>query len=257
MLTVVIAPSAGQASSAAKAASGAAHKRICRVNQHVVTHNSEGNRFDVRDAYWLGQRPQCLSIREHYTNFKVVQRAGYDPSGKVVAYPDILRGCIWHICSPKAQLPRRVSAIGHPKATWHTREHAPGTWNASFDIWFGKKEMKTGQANGAELMIWLNEHGGCCALQPGAPIVWIDGHRWWFSHWTAFHNGTSWNYVQFRRVWPTWHVNHLRIRPFMRRMERTGLLKPSWWMENIEAGFEIWNGGQGLQTTRYDVWHIH
>src|SRR5262249_15678983 len=150
-----------------------------------------------RDAYWLGQRPQCLSVRGHTPNFTVAQRAGYDPGGRVVAYPDILRGCIWHICSPNAHMRLRVSAVGYPKATWDTRGQRKGTWNSAFDIWFGKTKMVTGQATGAELMIWLNYHGGCCALQRGAPIVWIDGRRWWFSHWKAFHDGKSWNYIQF------------------------------------------------------------
>jgi glycosyl hydrolase family 12 len=250
VLAVVIAPQAGRASSSP----AATHTRICRVNGHTVVHNRSGTQFEVRDAYWLGQRPQCLTVRDHYTNFKVAQRAGYDPvAGRVVAYPDILRGCIWHICSPKAHMPLRVTAVGHPKLTWYTKGHPKGTWNAAFDIWFGKKKMVTGQATGAELMIWLNYHGGCCALQPGAPIIWIDGKRWWLSHWTAFHDGKSWNYVQYRRVWRTHHVHRLNLRPFMRRIEHLGLLKKSWWLENIEAGFEIWNGGQGLATTRYGV----
>jgi len=51
----------------------------------------------------------------------------------------------------------------------------------------------------------------------------------------------------------TWHVNNLRLYPFVRRIERLGLVRPGWWMENIEAGFEIWNGGRGLATTKYVV----
>jgi hypothetical protein len=253
---LVMAPAVGDAAAGSPDPIPHVHQVLCTINGHEVVHNHGGTQLVVRNAYWLGQRPQCLKVLSHYTNFEVVQRAGFDPSGRVVAYPDILRGCIWHVCSPKAHLPRRVSRLGHPEATWHTRVNATGTWNAAFDIWFGKKRMITGQATGAELMIWLNYHGGCCALQPGAPIVRIEGHRYWLSHWTAFHNGKSWNYIQFRRVRRTWRVNNLKLNPFIHRIEHLGLLKKRWWMENIQAGFEIWNGGQGLTTRAYNVWHI-
>jgi Glycosyl hydrolase family 12 len=239
---------------------GAVHRHhrtvTCLSNGHVIARNHRQGRYQVRNAFWLGQRPQCLVNRDGRTNFRVVQRAGYSRQGHVVAYPDILRGCIWHVCSPHALLPRPARSIGSPVATWHTAERAPGTWNASFDIWFGKKRMVTGQANGAELMIWLNEHGGCCALQHGAKTVVIDGRKWKFSHWRTSNLGATWNYVQFRREKRTWKVDDLRLKPFIRFIERAGLVHRNWWLENIEAGFEIWTGGQGLATTRYQVQHV-
>jgi hypothetical protein len=36
--------------------------------------------------------------------------------------------------------------------------------------------------------------------------------------------------------------------PFIRRAERHGWIQPAWWLENIEAGFEPWQGGAGLAT---------
>jgi hypothetical protein len=249
----------GIAPAAARPGDPAARHRtiICKSNGSLFAYTRQaGTIYAVRNAFWRGQRPQCLSNLGHRSNFRVVQRPGFDPAGRVVAFPDIFRGCIWNICSPKADLPRRVSDLGRPRATWHTSENAKGTWNAAFDIWFGKKRMVTGQADGAELMIWLNEHGGCCALQPGAPKVRIDGQLWWLSHWTAHHNGKSWNYIQFRRVHRTWRVDGLKLFPFVRLIKRLGLVRPGWWMENIEAGFELWNGGQGLATTRYVVRNV-
>jgi Glycosyl hydrolase family 12 len=258
LATVTAGAMIGVSSAAASAVRADSHRAtICKSNGFLMVRTRHlSTRYAIRDAYWLGQRPQCISNRGQYSNFQVVQRPGYDPAGRVVAYPDIFRGCIWNICTPAAALPRPVSTVGRPEATWHTSEHAAGTWNAAFDIWFGKKRMVTGQANGAELMIWLNEHGGCCALQPGAPRVWVAGSWWLLSHWTAQHNGVSWNYIQFRRVHRTWQVNNLRLYPFIRRVEHLGLVRSSWWLENIEAGFELWSGGQGLATTEYIVRNV-
>jgi Glycosyl hydrolase family 12 len=250
---------------------------LCQPNQHMIAHTRVklvntgklrmqpkrrhryqvvygGTRYQVRNNYWDGQRPQCLANRHGLTNFKVVQRAGFDPAGHVVAFPDILRGCIYHICSPHSRMPMKVSRIGNPRLTWRLKPNsAPGTWNAAFDIWFTRHRQIGGQSTGAELMIWLDYHGGCCALQKGAPKVRIDGKKMWFSHWVTGHAGQSWNYIQFRLTHRVHHVNNLSLRPFLRLIIRKGLVKRRWWLENIEAGFEIWNGGQGLQTLKYQV----
>jgi cellulose 1,4-beta-cellobiosidase len=240
----------------AQAAASAASTTLCGPNQHMIVHSRySGTPYQIRNAYWRGQRPQCIRNTGGLTSFVVTQGPGHDPGGRVVAYPDILRGCIWNICSPHAGIPLRVSAIGYPVTTWHTSENASGTWNAAYDIWFGKTRMTRGHADGAELMIWLNEHGGCCAVQPGAPKVWIDGHPFRLSHWRTHDptSGVSWNYIQFRLIRRTWRVDSLRLRPFIRRCERMGLIRRSWWMENVEAGFELWSGGQGLATTNFWV----
>jgi cellulose 1,4-beta-cellobiosidase len=239
--------------SAARAATSAAGSTLCLKSQHLIVHNRFGTRFQIRNSYWRGQRRQCIHNSGDRDNFTITQRPGFDPAGRVVAFPHIFRGCAWKICSPNAGIPIKVSAIGHLVTTWHTRENAPGTWNAAYDIWFGKRRMTTGQPTGAELMIWLNHHGRCCALQHGAPKVWIDGRPFRLSHWIARHNGLSWHYIQFRMIHKTWHVDHLRLRPFIRRCVRLGLIRPWWWMENVEAGFELWSGGQGLATTRFGV----
>lgn len=241
------------AAPAAAAAAAAAATVLCASNAHLIVRNRFGARFQVRDAYWRGQRPQCLRNSRGLANFTITQRPGYDPAGHVVAFPNIMRGCIWNICSPHARIPVKVSAIGHPVTTWHTRQGVFGTYNAAYDIWFGKTKMTRGQATGAELMIWLNLHGGCCALQPGAPKVWIGGRPYRLSHWRTFHNGLHWNYIQYRMIHHTWHVDHLHLWPFIRRAIHLGLIRRWWWMENIQAGFELWSGGQGLKTTRFAV----
>jgi hypothetical protein len=59
------------------------------------------------------------------------------------------------------------------------------------------------------------------------------------------------NPIIFRRVDPVWRVNHLHLRPFIRRAEHLGLLHKRWYLLNMEAGFEIWHGGRGLGTTKF------
>jgi hypothetical protein len=67
-------------------------------------------------------------------------------------------------------------------------------------------------------------------------------------HWVTSRDGAHWNYIQVRAVRPASHVRALSLLAIVRRVERMGLIRPRWWMLNIESGFEIWSGGRGLAT---------
>jgi Glycosyl hydrolase family 12 len=217
----------------------------CTQYAHIKVSTSWGAHFVVRNDNWGDT--ECLSNTDLRTNFKVTKSSASWSTPKVKAFPDIYRGCSWGVCTWDSKLPRKVSALDPPITTWYTSENAPGTWNAAYDIWFTKSEETNGQANGAELMIWLNTHN--MGRPPaGTPTLWVRHHKYWFLHWVPCHNGACWNYIQFRRVRTTWGVRRMRIGPFIRRAERRGLIRSWWWMENIEAGFEIWTGGTGLTT---------
>ena len=142
----------------------------------------------------------------------------------------------------------------------------PGTYNTSYELWFGKHPMTQGHADGAELMVWLNHRGGCCILRRHAPVVRINGVRYYFQYWRPSDPdfpGLSWNYIQFRRVVQTSRVTNLNLKPFIQYAERahrgqgqpTALISPRWWLENLGGGFEIWNRGVGLRTTAFSA-HI-
>ena len=142
----------------------------------------------------------------------------------------------------------------------------PGTYNTGYDLWFGKQSMTRGHADGAELMVWLNHRGGCCILRPHAPIVRINGVRYYFQFWRPTdpnYPGIAWNYIQFRRVVQTTHVTNLNLNPFIEYAEQahrsqgqpTPLISRHWWLENLDGGFEIWSGGLGLRTTSFSA-HI-
>ena len=140
MLTVVLAACLQMTPvHAAQAAASATGITLCQKNQHLIVHSRFGARYQIRNAYWRGQRRQCIHNSGGRDNFRITQRPGFDPAGRVVAFPNIFRGCAWNICSPNAGIPIKVSAIGPLVTTWHTMENAPGTWNAAYDIWFGKR----------------------------------------------------------------------------------------------------------------------
>lgn len=259
VVTIALAVIAGAAFTAVPP-SGAATARttLCGPNDHMLVHaRSGGLNYQVRNPYWRGTGKACIRTTRG-AGFTVLRTPR--PSYNVVAYPDIFRGCIWGICTPDHHFPVPTSKIHQLSSTWYTREGARGTWNASYDLWFGKRRMVNGHADGAELMIWLNHHGKCCALAHDYRRLRIDGREWLFSHWRATdrsvhtkHTGTRWNYIQFRLVHARWKINKLNLKKFIAVSIRRGLIQRSWWLENVEAGFEIWRGGVGLASTKFRV----
>lgn len=232
---------------------------LTEPNQHITDVNSSGKWLLVRDPYWHAAR-KVYVYHHKGGQFTVRRSVVNDGSGHVAGYPDVLRGCIWQVCTASSHLPKRVGSIRSLRMTWHTRQRATGVWNAATDIWFGKhRHARDGSAtrNGAELMIWLNKrhmgrHGDT------GPIFKIAGIRWHFWLWrTCDRSGNTsacWNYIAFHAVHPRWRVNNLDIKAFIRFCEHHHhIIKPWWYLQSVGAGFEIVKGGRGLATTKFNT----
>lgn len=220
--------------------------QMCRPYQYLPVANRLGERFIIRNDDYGGLR-ECVVNSGARANFAVTQSSARSRAREPVAFPYIFLGCSWGLCTTGSGLPARVSALRDPHTGWDISARAGGTWDASYDIWFNRERITTGQATGAELMIWLNEHG---RPAPGhhATIVWEDHARWYLQSWITQDSGVKWRLIEFRRVRQASRVVHLDLSGFIRRMERRHWVRPRYWMLNIDAGFEIWQGGHGLAT---------
>jgi cellulose 1,4-beta-cellobiosidase len=244
-------------------ARAATSKLLCRRYQHVSVQPGQPGRPDrywVRNDFW-GTDGMCMSNSGKQPNFTVV-RAGHNQlHGAVMAFPYIFTGCSWGICTQNSGLPARVSTLKDPESSWDISAKSGGTWDAAYDLWFSKHRMTNGQATGAEIMIWLKARHIAPARKK-KPLM-IDGTRWYFTTWkTPVRGGCTWRYIQFRRVHPTSHVRNLDLGAFIRAAERIRvprrqgagpLVRPTWWLMNIEAGFELTRGGAGLATTNFSA----
>jgi hypothetical protein len=218
---------------------------LCGQLQHIVVSDPLQHSSVIKNDNF-GGTGECLLNHNLGTNYQVLSSAADSKTNDVMAFPEIYTGCSWGICSPGTTLPLPLSQVGQPQATWVTTQNATGRWDAAFDIWFNRTPVMDGQATGAEIMIWLNARR--YPVPRGTRIVWEDGQQWYLQHWIAHRGGARWRYIQFRRVHPTWRVDQLRLLPFIQRAETRTWIKPEWWLLNIEAGFEIWQGGTGLAT---------
>ncbi len=253
LLKVVSAAALGAtvaAVASAQARPPSSHERVlCRPFQHLTTAAGRGPRYVVRNDTF-GHRSECLVNVDDLPDFRISKSGAHGNPAEPVAYPNIFLGCSWGVCSPRSGLPRRVDRIRTLVTSWSTVQSASGHWSAGYDIWLDRRRSTSGQSGGAELMIWLNSRG----FPPNAwPVVTVGGRRYHLAHWVAARHGKRWNYIQFRMVRSAKRVRNLDVLPFIKAAERAGLVRRSWWMVSVEAGFEIWRGGVGLATRWFTV----
>jgi hypothetical protein len=223
-------------------------RTLCVQHGSVPVVGASGGDYVIKNDNY-GGRLECLSGLDSSPRFRVSKSLAASGGVQPQSFPEIYLGCSWGRCSRNSPLPKRVSALRDPQTGWDTSQRADGTWNASYDLWFDRRPIVTGQATGAEMMIWLNSQGTEYAA--GSPIVRLDGTRWYLLSWITQRNHTKWRYISFRRVGRAWHVRHLRLMPFISLAERKGWISGRWYLLNIEAGFEIWRGGTGLATNSF------
>ncbi len=223
---------------------------ICRRLGWTAVTTPGGGRYIVRNDNY-GGHAECLGNRDLAPNFTVTTSAADSHGPDPAAYPNVFYGCSWGLCTSKSVLPAPVTRVSAARASWSIATRARGRWDAAFDIWFGRhRAAYRGQATGAELMIWLNARHD--PAQPTKTFK-ADGRRWYLYHWVARLDGKHWNYVQVRAVHPVSQVRGLALLPIIRHVERMGLIRRSWWMLNVESGFEIWTGGTGLATKSFSA----
>ena len=246
VLTAAVAPAAAHTTTTTS---------FCGPYQEYRVTNFAAEPLIVRNDVF-GADHECLTVYGHrFSKFTVTRSTASKRRGDAVAYPSIFYGCVWGTCSKGTVLPERAGRATRMRLTWLTRHVRPaGLWNTAYDIWFSKRRHVSGQAAGAELMIWLNAK---FAPPWGRQTVRIAGARYWFAWHIACNDVRGhrhcWHYILFRRVHPVFGVTGLPLGPFLRYSERRHLLSSAWWLANVEAGFEVWRGATGVGTVRFNV----
>jgi hypothetical protein len=209
------------------------------------------------DVFTIPGQPSptvCISHKKGQPTFTVTKSTA-DSSGPSVAYPEVFYGCVYGACSPGSVLPMAVSKLprsfrfsAYDRLTAKWRK---GKFDTGFDIWFSTSRSTGGQATGAEIMIWLTDRG--VRFTPEWTVT-IDGIRWLAEEWKTVHpNGLSWPLIIFLRQKPSGYCHRLHLSPFVRFGEQRKWIARTDWLESVEHGYEIWQGGSHLATTFFRV----
>jgi cellulose 1,4-beta-cellobiosidase len=218
------------------------------------TASAGGGTYTIQNNEWGSSAPECITT-DGGTDFTVANSSiANSTSGAPGGYASIYQGCHWGACSSGglSSAPVQASNITAGKVTtsWSTTQ--PGgsnDYDVAYDIWFNQTSTTSGQPNGAELMIWLNHNG---PVQPfGSQVatnVNIGGHGYnvWFGN-------QGWNTISYTMTTPSTSVSNLDLAPLVADAMSRGYIQASWWLIDVEAGFELWQGGAGLATNSFSV----
>jgi len=217
-------------------------EEICGKWDYLSINNGE---YMAQNNIWGADTAQCIDVFS--VGFTVTtSNHNISTGGSPASYPSLFKGCHWEDCTTNSGMPIQVSEIQNATIQWSNTLGATGTWNCTSEAWF-KTNATPGDPDGAELMIWINHSG---SVQPGGSQIGtanIGGYTWevWFSQ-------ISWNFITYRITSPTNALN-LDYRPYIDDAISRGYIQNSWYMMDIEAGFEIWSGGTGLALNSFSA----
>jgi Glycosyl hydrolase family 12/Cellulose binding domain len=226
----------------------AATTTLCSSQTAAVS----GGTYRVQNNEWNSSASECITTDGNadftVANSSIANPAGGAPGG----YPSIYKGCHWGACTSGSGLPVQASNVhaGTVTTSWSTTQPGGGSvYDVAYDIWFNQTPSTNGQPNGAELMIWLNHNG---PVQPfGSQVasnVSIGGRSYnvWFGN-------QGWNTVSYTVTSGATSVSSLDLRALVADAVNRSYIKSSWYLIDVEAGFELWHGGAGLKTNSFSV----
>src|ERR1700722_1186725 len=206
------------------------------------------NQYIFQNNEWNSSAEQCATVSG--AGFKLTTADFNLPTnGAPATYPSIFRGCHWGNCTSSNPFPIEENNIASASTSVTITQPSGYNNDSAYDIWFNQTSTTSGQPNGTEIMIWIDHQGSIQPFGSQTATENIDGTTW--EVWTG--RQSSWNIVSYVRETPVTSVSNLNLLPFFSDAVSRGSLEPSWWLIDVEYGFEIWTGCQGLAVSGYSV----
>jgi len=229
----------------------------CTTNQNGGANNNvttlDGGAYHLQANEWNSASTFtiCTNGGADFT----IASSGIDVShsGAPGAYPSVYKGCHWGDCTANSGLPVAVSTMantaGKVTTSYSTTTVNNGAWDDSYDIWYNPAQSTNSNNSGLEMMIWLNHFGGTQPAGSSGPTVTLDGISWTVWYGGNGNGGT----VSFVANNPINSVSNLDLGPLAAYSVSKGYMQNSWYLIDVEAGFEPWTSGQGLTANSFNV----
>ncbi len=222
-----------------------------------------GNReYMLQINEWNSTDKQVLDFGNGYFYKMTTQQASVATNGGPTGYPSMFIGDNGGRHTAGSGMPKLVSALTTVPTTWVWADNGAtdsdtNIYNATYDVWFSTSaagDPTSYSPSGGFLMVWLHKPS---AAQPigGSPkytAVTIDGIPGTWDVWIGPNGSVP--VVSYVRtdINPAYSMS-FDLNAFIRDAvtHRPGTITDSMYLTNIFAGFEIWSGGVGLQTTAF------
>jgi hypothetical protein len=227
----------------------AAHAATTLCNSQTAS--VAGGAYIVENNEWNSSASECIST-DGNADFTVANSSISLSGGAPGGYPAIYKGCHWGDCTSNSGLPVQVGSLapGTVTTSWATSQPGGGAYDVAYDIWYNQSPTTPGQPNAEEMMIWLNHTGG---VEPAGSVVASNvslGGRT-YDIWED--QMSSWKDVSYVMTSGATSVSNLDIGTLAADSVSRGYMTDSDYLIDLEAGFELWQGGAGLATDSYSV----
>ena len=224
---------------AGAAAQAAAGTSICTPTGTVPINNGE---YTLQANEWNSSASQCVTATGGTAWSLTTANFNLGTNGAPATYPSLYKGCHWGACTVGSGLPIQVSNLGSATSSWSTTQPASGAYDVAYDLWINSTPTTTGQPDGTEIMIWLNSRGGVEPFGSQTGTSAAAGHSW--NVWTG--QQTSWKIISYVLQGGGTAFTNLDIKALISDAVSRGSVNPAHYLIDAEAGFEVWQGGQGL-----------
>jgi predicted lipoprotein with Yx(FWY)xxD motif len=207
----------------------------------------DGGLYTFQMDEWNSSLNECVSISG--VGFTITTADFSNATnGAPATYTSIYRGCHWGACTTSNPFPIEENNIASASTSVSITQPSGSQNDSAYDIWFNQTSTTTGQPNGTEVMIWINHQGAPQPFGSQVATATIDGASW--NVWTG--NQSSWKIISYVATAPVTSAS-LNLLPFFADAVSRGSLESTWWLIDVEYGFEIWTGGQGLAVNSFSV----
>ncbi|MGD0831930.1 MAG: cellulose binding domain-containing protein [Terracidiphilus sp.] len=222
----------------------AAAQSSCSASDVTVL---DGGLYNFQMDEWNSSLEECVTISG--IGFTITTADFNNSTSSAPAtYTSVYRGCHWGTCTTSNPFPIEENNIASASTSVSITQPSGSQNDSAYDIWFNQTSTTTGQPNGTEIMIWINHQGAPQPFGSDVATATIDGVSW--NVWTG--TQTSWNIVSYVATSPVTSAS-LSLLPFFADAVSRGSLQSTWWLIDVEYGFEIWTGGDGLAVSNFSV----
>ena len=207
----------------------------------------QGGEYTLQGNEWNSTSPQCVTATGGSAWSVSTANFNLTTAGPPATYPSVYKGCHWGACTTGSHLPIQVGNLASATSSWSTVQPASGAYDVAYDLWTNSTPTTIGQPDGSEIMIWLNSRGGVQPFGSRTATSTAAGHTW--DVWTG--QQSSWKIVSYVLQGGGTAFSGLDVKALLADAVARGSVDPAHYLIDAEAGFEIWQGGQGLATNSF------
>lgn len=205
----------------------------------------------VNNAWSGADETQCIDVNG--TSFSVTRQNGTgNTSGAPVSYPSVIYGRKdSSSISASSVLPAAVSSLTSVRTgiSCNANGSIAGVYNSSYDVWLNSDANPSDAPTGAYLMVWPYQPTGARPAGQITATTTIGGVA--YNVWSGGTGANGKPYIAYVAQKGATDLA-FELLDFIKDATTRGVIKSGWYLTNVQAGFEIWSGGKGLEMR--DFW---